>query len=128
MKLHTPLPSNSITQGILDPFAFPEVLQRQMDSQTMIRAPPKEVGKYIQSCRRVLKIADAYRRFLPCVKIATPYKFLPLDQSAAYILGLFQKKNSVLGPFGGNAEDFRGPKKNKNCTKFWCASGGAILL
>ena len=27
--------------------------------------------------------------------------FLPLDQSAAYILGLLQKKNSVLGPFLG---------------------------
>ena len=28
-----------------------------------------------------------------------PYIYMPLGQSAAYILGLFQKKNRVFGPF-----------------------------
>ena len=37
----------------------------------------------------------------------------PLDQSAAYMLGLFPKKNSVFGRFGGNEEDLRGTKRQK---------------
>ena len=46
-----------------------------------------------------------------------------LYQSAAYILGLFQKKHSVFGPVGGNEEDLRGTKKTKIAPNF-----GALLL
>ena len=52
----------------------------------------------------------------------------PLDQSAAYILGLFQKKNCVLGPLGGNEEDLRGTKKTKTAPKFGALFWGPILL
>ena len=51
---------------------------------------------------------------------------LPLDQSAAYILGLFQKKNSVLGPFWGNEDDLRGTKNPKIAPNFGTLFG-AIL-
>ena len=56
---------------------------------------------------------------------------LPLDQSAAYILGLFQKKISVFGPFGGNEKDLRGTKRAKiapNVGAFSLWGGGASLL
>ena len=46
------------------------------------------------------------------------YAFRELDQSAAYILGLFRKKNFFC-PFRGNEEDLRGTKACKYCTKFW---------
>ena len=46
--------------------------------------------------------------------------FLPLDQSAACILGLFQKKKSfVYLPFLGEMKKIWGEEKCKNCTKFW---------
>ena len=57
---------------------------------------------------------------------------LPLDQSAAYILGLFQRKQLFVffgggGFFCGNEEDLRGTKKSKSCTKFWYTFLGVIL-
>ena len=52
---------------------------------------------------------------------------MPLDQSAAYIWGLFQKKNSVFGPFWGNEEDLRGTKQAKFAPNFGALLGGAIL-
>ena len=52
------------------------------------------------------------------------YIYMPLDQSATYILGLFQKRNSFLGLFLGKWRRFEGNKKSKNCTKFWCTFWG----
>ena len=55
--------------------------------------------------------------------------FMPLDQSAAYILGLLQKRNSVFGPFWGNEEDLREQRKQKLhqlLVHFW--GGGPFLL
>ena len=49
------------------------------------------------------------------IRLPSIYVYAPLDQSAAYILGLIQKKNSIFGPLGGNKEDLRGPK-SKKCT------------
>ena len=44
--------------------------------------------------------------------------FVPLDQSAAYILGLFQKKNSFFCAVWGNEEDLRGTKNTKIAPNF----------
>ena len=52
---------------------------------------------------------------------------MPLDQSAAYTLGRFQKKNSALGPFGGSEEDLRGTKNAKIAPKFGTLLGGLFL-
>ena len=46
------------------------------------------------------------------------YIYVPLDQSVAYILSLFRKKNSVF-PFLGKRRRFEGNKKCKNCIKIW---------
>ena len=49
------------------------------------------------------------------------YVYTYIDQSAAYILGLCQKKNSVFLPFVGKEEDLRGSKITKiaKIALFW---------
>ena len=50
-------------------------------------------------------------------------KFGPSDESAAYALGLYQKKNSVVLPLG-NEEDLRGTKQAKSAPSFGALLGG----
>ena len=52
--------------------------------------------------------------------------YLPLDQSAANILGLFQKKNSFILPFWGTEEDLRGTSNAKIAPNFGTLLGGHV--
>ena len=49
---------------------------------------------------------------------------MPLDQSAASILGLFQKKEQRFCPFWRNEEDFRGTKTAESAPNSGALWGG----
>ena len=78
---------------------------------------PKKVDKLMTL--KVDKLMTLWRPKGGQTNASPAYIFFCINPSAAYILRLFQKKDSIFALLWRNEDDLGGTKKRKYCTKFW---------